>query len=54
MKKIKSKVNFKDTRGKIVDLIEKKISMPLHLLHKKKGKLEEITIIKKLSNGIIY
>lgn len=39
MKKIKSKVNFKDTRGKIVDLIEKKNINAITFITQKKGKI---------------
>ena len=39
MKKIKSKVNFKDSRGKIVDLIEKKNINAITFITQKKGKI---------------
>ena len=39
MKKIKSKVNFKDKRGKIVDLIEKKNINAITFITQKKGKI---------------
>lgn len=39
MKKIKSKVNFKDSRGKIVDLIEKKNINAITFITQKKGKV---------------
>ena len=39
MKKIKFKVNFKDSRGKIIDLIEKKNINAITLITQKKGKI---------------
>ena len=39
MKKIKTKINFKDTRGKIIDLIEKTNINAVTYITQKKGKI---------------
>lgn len=39
MKKIKTKINFKDTRGKIIDLIEKTNINSVTYITQKKGKI---------------
>ena len=46
------KISYKDDRGIIKDLIQKKINAII--LQSIKIKLEEITIIKKQHNGIIF
>ena len=39
MKKIKSKINFKDSRGFIIDLLEKKNINAITFITQKKGKI---------------
>ena len=48
------KINYKDDRGIIKDLIQKKTLMQSHISQLTKIKLEETTIIKKLHNGTIF
>ncbi len=39
MNKVKTKINFKDTRGKIIDLLEKKNINAITYITQKKGKI---------------
>ena len=53
MKKIKIKINFKDTRGIIVDLLEKKKINAITYITQNKGKVRGNHFHKKLHNGTI-
>ena len=47
MKKIKTKINFKDHRGKIIDLLEKKNINAITYITQKKGKIRGNHLHKK-------